>query len=167
MENISRNELQALVDQLVGKKWNSKYEAMNDLRQILNSNENYANKIKIVDSSVYANYFEVYEKEAGARLFSVEINRKKGDKHYGYVVSYCDWIIKRVIIIFYNKNVQADIDEINQRNEERKQKEKETEEIAKKVINFLKEQGYGYWDRRQIINEAARLDGYNYDKEQQ
>lgn len=166
MENISRNELQALVDQLVGKEW-SKYKTMNDLRQILNSNENYANKIKIVDSSVYVNYFEVCEKETGARFFSVEIKRKNCGKHFDVWYSYCDWTIKEVIITNYNENVQADIDKINQYEEKRKQEKKEFTEMAEKVINFLKEQGYDYWKRRQIINEAARLDGYNYDKEQQ
>lgn len=166
MENISRNELQALLDQLVGKEW-SKDKTMYDLRQILNSNENYANKVKIVDSSVYANYFEVCEKETTARFFSVEIKRKKGDKHWGWVDSYCDWTIKEVIITNYNENVQADIDKIRQYEEKRKQEKREEEEMAKKVINFLKEQGYDYWKRRQIINNASRLDGYNFDKEQQ
>lgn len=166
MENISRNELQALVDQLVGKEWN-KYKTMNDLLQTLNSNENYANKIRIADSSVYANYFEVCEKKTGARFFSVEIKRKRGSKHYDVWSSYCDWTIKEVIITNYNENVQADIDKINQYEEKIKQEKREEEKMAKKVINFLKEQGYDYWGRRQIINKASYLDNYNFDKEQQ
>jgi len=166
MENIKKEELQALVDQLVGKKWD-KYQTMWDLRDIIESNENYAHKIIINDFSSYPNYFEVCVKGNGARLFSVEIKRKKGDKHWTYWNSYYDWTVKEVIITNYNENVQADIDRINQYEIERKQEEDEAKVVAKEVLNFLKNKGYDYWKRRKIINEASYLDGYNFDKEQQ
>lgn len=164
MENIKKDKLQALVNQLVGKEWN-KYRIMDDLYHILYSNENYDNKIKIVDSSSYANYFVVCEKETSAILFSVEIKRKRGQRHFGYVSSYWDWTIKEVIITNYNENVQADIDKLKQSAEEEKRKELEAKEVAKKVIHFLKEQGYDYWNRRKIINAIIYEDEYSLDQE--
>ena len=162
MENIKKEELQALLDTLKGQEYSS-WTIYQKLYDTIGSNPNYHNQFRLRSVS-WSPYFIVVatNDEYEITLFEVQIRRQKG-KTYGWHNS--EWFIKDIEIDFVNENVEKSLNNAKEEKAEQKRKEMERKENGIKVIQFLKEQGYNYWERRQILNAAIYEDGNQYDKE--
>lgn len=158
MENIKKDELQALLDTLKGQEY-LRWTIIQKLYDTIGSNPNYHNQIRIKDVKWSSYYFCIAmsdKYETG--LFNIQIRRQKES---------CSnkWFIKDIEIDYYNENVENELEKKKEKAKEEKRQELERKEMAKKVILFLKEQGYDYWERRKIINETAYFDNSKYDQE--
>lgn len=157
MENIKKDELQALLDTLKGKEYD-KYKIFGQLLETIGSNSNYHNQFTIEVAKWSPYYISVVTNDFyRIVLFNIQIRRQKES---------CSnkWFIKDIEIDYYNENVERDLEKTKDKIKEEKRQESEAKEVAKKVINFLKEQGYDYWNRRKIINAVIYEDNYSLDQ---
>lgn len=158
MENIKKDELQALLDTLKGQEY-SRYTIIQKLYSTIGSNPNYHNQFRIKDVRWSPYYFNIVTPDQyEIKLFNIQIRRQKES---------CSnkWFIKGIEIDYYNENVENELGKMKEKAKEEKRQELERKEMAKKVILFLKEQGYDYWERRKIINAIIYEDNYSLDQE--
>jgi len=160
MENIKKEELQALLDTLKGKEYD-KYKIFGQLLETIGSNPNYHNQFTIEVAKWSPYYISVVTNDFyRIVLFNIQIRRQQGKEGSNWG----KWFIKDIEIDYYNENVENELEKKKEKAKEEKRQELERKEMAKKVILFLKEQGYDYWNRRKIINAVIYEDNYSLDQ---